>query len=127
MSSNEETNTIGREGDLEREDCHWRHHRRRFFWKVPLILIAVLVKIAVVMQLWNHLITQIFHLPELTYLHTLGIMVMIKLVFGFGHHHGGFGGKWGKFGHPHWHRRWHQMSPEEREKLREAFRKRWEE
>lgn len=117
MSSNEETNTQGQETDRETEDCHWRHHRRRFFWKAPLIVVLVLVKVGLVTLLWNHLVPNLFHLPELDYWHALGLMVLIKLMFGWGHH---------PMKHA-MHKRWHRMSREEREKMREALRKRWEE
>jgi hypothetical protein len=109
-----------------------RHHRRRF-WMVPLILIAILAKTAVVMFLWNKLIPDLFHGPTLNYIHALGLMVLMKLLVGFG---GGFGGKFGRhrhFGPGHHfgrHRQmkkfWAGLSQEERQRLREELRKRCE-
>ena len=116
MSSNEENSK-----PVEAEGSWCGRHRRRFFWKVPLILVAVGAKVGLVMLLWNYLMPELFHLPTLDYWHALGLLVLAKLMFGFGHH-GGFKGRWG---HP-LHKRWHRMSPEDREKLREALRKRWE-
>lgn len=120
MSSNEENEMKGQEADLEAEGPPWCS-RKRFFWKVPLFLILLLAKVGLVMVLWNYLVPDLFHLPTLDYVHTLGLMVLLKLMLGF-HHHGGFKGRWGH--HP-MHKRWHRMSPEEREKLRETLRKRW--
>ncbi len=44
-----------------------------------------------VMLLWNWLMPDIFNLPEVTYWQALGILLLAKLLFGFGG--GGHGGK----------------------------------
>jgi hypothetical protein len=108
------------------------HRHRRRFWMVPLILIAVLLKTAIMMFLWNKLVPDLFHGPVLTYWHALGLMILVKLLVGFG---GGFG----RFGHhrhfgPHNHFRrhrhmknfWKGLSDEERQRLREELRRRCE-
>lgn len=119
MNSNEENQE-------HKHDHHHHHHhggrgRRcgRFLFIVPFIALAILAKSALVMLLWNALIPELFHGPEVTYLQALGLMVLAKLLVGFhgfrrwGHHGFGRRGPWMM-----------HMSPEEREKLREEFRRR---
>jgi hypothetical protein len=90
---------------------------RRRFWKFPVIVLAViLIKSGLVMVLWNALIPDLFHGPLLNYLQALEMTVLVKLLTGFGGRH------WGGH-HRHW-KKWHSLSPEEREKLREEYRKR---
>lgn len=110
-----------------------RFHARRLL-KIPFIIAAILVKGAVVMWLWNALIPDIFHGPELIYPQALGLMILAKLLIGFGGFHFGGRGHWGHHRHGHWHRhdhwrrrkeRWMQMSPEEREKLRAELKNRF--
>lgn len=124
MNSNEESDIKGQTADPETGDSRRCNGRRHWLWKMPLLLILLLVKVELVVLLWNYMIPELFHLPTLDYLHALGLMMLIKLMFGFHHHHGGGGrGRWGR--HP-LHKHWHRLSREEREKLRETLRKRWE-
>lgn len=119
MNSNEETKPEVSRG------CS-----RRRLWKIPFIVAAiVLIKSAVVMLLWNALIPDLFHGPEVTYLQAIGISILAHILVGFGggrHFGGRFGG--GRFGGgPPWHRgghHWAAMTPEEREKLRDSLRQR---
>jgi hypothetical protein len=83
------------------------------------------------MVLWNHLIPDLFHGPELVYLQALGLMVLAKLLVGFGGpfgrgHWGGGHGPWGRGrGHGHHdHMRRHflaHLSDEERKRIREEL------
>ncbi len=107
--------------------CHG--HGRRRFWKIPFIVAAIiLIKSGLVMLLWNALIPDLFHGPVLDFCQALGLTVLVKVLVGFGgggfRHWGGrhrFGGHHG----PPWGRdRWANLSPEEREKLREEVGKR---
>lgn len=99
----------------------------RRFKIFPFILIAVLVKAGLFMLLWNALIPDLFHGPLLEYPQALGLLILTKILVGFGggfghhHHHRGRFGRHG-FGKGHWCK----MSSEERQKLREEMRKRWE-
>lgn len=109
------------------KDCRHggRHFGRRRWLMIPFFIGAVLLKGAAVMLLWNCLIPELFHGPRLFFGQALGLMILAKLLTGFGGgfrrfgHHGGF--------HRGFHRRarWMHMSPEEREKLRAEFEKRW--
>ncbi|MBW8748705.1 MAG: hypothetical protein JF584_14290 [Acidobacteria bacterium] len=89
---------------------------------VKVLLIAAVAATVVgfaVMLLWNALMPAIFALPRITYWQALGLFVLGKLLFGGFHgrrHHDGY--RWGR----HMRERWEQMSPEEREKLREGLR-----
>ncbi|MBK9729956.1 MAG: hypothetical protein IPO83_01500 [Chitinophagaceae bacterium] len=85
-----------------------------------------------VMTLWNWLMPVVFGLSVITFWQALGILLLSKLIFGFGR------GGWGHKGHytQHWnnHRSsvWKEkmeeklktMSPEDREKFREEWKKR---
>ncbi|MBS0416768.1 MAG: DUF3106 domain-containing protein [Proteobacteria bacterium] len=83
------------------------------------LLVAALS--AVVMLLWNALIPSLFAGPVVTFWQAAGMLILCRLLFGgFRHHHGG---------HHHWRQRawrsrWHGMSPDERERFRDGFR-RW--
>ena len=118
MNSNEE-----KKEEHPRHCGHWGRGRRILF--VPLFLLAIAVKVAVFMVVWNHVIPELFHGPLVTYWQALGLVVLAKLLVGMGgfRHFGGFphGGPFGRHG------RWAHMSPEEREKLREEIRKRFHE
>ncbi len=109
------------------EDCGGCRGGRRFkFFIIPMIMLAVVGKSALFMVLWNVLIPQIFHGPEIKFLQAVGLLILAKLLFGF---HGGRHGWRGKFGRHHAMRKrfWARMSDQERGELREHLRKRWKE
>lgn len=118
MNSNEDVKAEDRE-DFRRR-C--RKHGRRHMWKIPFFIGGfILLKSLAVMLIWNALIPDLFHGPELNYLQALGLSVLAKLLVGFGGR-GGFGRHHG----PPWmhgHGRFAGMSREDREKLREHFNK----
>lgn len=108
---------------------------KRALCMAPLILLAIAVKGALVMFLWNALIPHLFQGPTLDYLQAIGLMVLAKLLVGFG---GGgfrsFGGgrhRFGRHGFGGHDRHWMRgkfcptMTDEERSKLKEDLRKRW--
>src|SRR4051794_24354922 len=100
--------------------CH-RHGFRKRLWAIPFAVAAiVVVKSALVLVLWNHLIPDLFNGPLLTFPQAIGLTVLAKLLVGFGGHR--------HFGGPPWaHKmkaRWAALSPEERDKLRHAIRHR---
>lgn len=75
---------------------------------------------AVVMQLWNWLAPALFGWHTITLWQALGILVLSRILFGSwtGHHgRGHHGRERGDHGG--------DMTPEEREKLREGMRARW--
>ncbi|HLJ39728.1 MAG TPA: hypothetical protein VKT54_15085 [Steroidobacteraceae bacterium] len=85
------------------------------------IALAVIVFIAVfgavVMQLWNYLVPELFHGPQIGYWQALGLLVLCRILFG------GMRGRGmhGHFGRRRWRERWESLTPEERERLRQRF------
>ena len=77
----------------------------------------------VVMALWNTLIPDLFKGPTLTYWQALGLLVLSRLFF-HGWARWGYSGSWR---HRSWRRRFDErlasMTPEEREKVREEWRR----
>jgi hypothetical protein len=90
--------------------------KKRWYLFIPLILAGFVAFGFFTMYLWNWLMPAIFHLPELTFWQTLGLMLLSRLVLG------GFGGH-AKHGRYHcrrnMHKKWEHMTPEEREQFRE--------
>lgn len=92
-------------------------------FKIAFVVVAGIIALsAIVMWLWNWLVPELFHGPVITIYHALGLMLLTRILFrGFhGNRCGGmYGGKWGA-----WKGRWDKMSPEERERMRELWKKR---
>ncbi len=66
-------------------------------------------------ELWNNLIPVIFGLSALTYWQALGLFLLCRILFG------GVGG-WGRrMRHARFARGWKSLTPEERERFREAM------
>lgn len=74
----------------------------------------------VLMSLWNWLMPIVFGLHPIHFWQAVGLLILSKILFGFG----GFHGRPGR--HMHWRRRmmerWEHMTPEEREKFRQTMR-----
>jgi len=90
--------------------------RRRWYLFIPLIFVAFVAFGFITMHLWNGLMPLLFHLPEITFWQTIGLMILSRLILG------GFGGHRGGHGHHcrrDLHEKWENMTPEEREKFRE--------
>jgi len=90
--------------------------RRRWYFFVPLILVAFAAFGLITMHLWNWLMPVLFHLPEITFWQTVGLMLLSRLILGgFGCH--------GRGTHHHCrrdlHEKWEKMTPEEREQFKE--------
>ncbi len=96
--------------------------RMRLALRFPLLLmigaVALAVFSAIVMLLWNWLAPALFHLPAITLVQALGLLVLSRILFGSfgGGHHGR---------RRHWRGRmrdrWEHMTPEERENLRRGM------
>jgi hypothetical protein len=86
---------------------------------------------AAIMLLWNWIVPEVFHGPEINFLQALGLLVLTRILVGFGgwkgkhccHGHGGHGPQ------GYWKKRWEdkltKLSPEEREKVKEKYKKCW--
>jgi hypothetical protein len=81
---------------------------------VAMLALLLLVGLAV-MLLWNQLVPELFHGPELRYWQALGLLILSRLLVG------GLRGGHGHWRQRRWRERWEQMSPEERARLRERF------
>ena len=90
----------------------------------PLAIVGLLLFVAiggqVVMLLWNWLLPTLFGWRQITFWQALGILALSRiLVGGFGHHgshRSGFRRRMSEH--------WDQMSPDERERLRQRVRER---
>lgn len=93
-------------------------------WLKKLVKVAVIATAAcaiggfAVMSLWNWLAPAVFGGHLVTFWQALGLLVLSRLLFGrFGGWHGGRG-RWSRG----MKERWERMTPEEREKVRNAMR-----
>lgn len=101
---------------------------RRFKARAPFLLMKIVFLFiggVIVMLLWNALMPDIFNLKQLSYLQSVGLLLLTRILTGnffkpgpprFGHR---------GFGPPrHLFEKWKTMSPEERERFKEEWRKR---
>jgi hypothetical protein len=98
--------------------------RRFWFLKIAgMILVFFTAASALVMVLWNWLMPAIFGLVAITFWQAAGILLLSKIIFGFG--------KGGKHGHQHstpwkhWQHKWHNMPEDQREKWKQKFADKW--
>ncbi len=93
----------------------------RFLMFLPLVLAGIALFTFFVMRLWNWLMPAIFGLHLITYWQALGLLILCKILFG-GFRGARRGPDW------RWRRRmmerWDSMTPEERDKFRQAMRER---
>ena len=98
--------------------------KRRRYWLWPFVGIAFVgLGSWAVMLLWNNIVVDVIpSVKELNYWQALGLLVLSKILFG----HGGPRGGWKKnhHGSGNWRNKWRNMTPEEREKMREEWKKR---
>jgi hypothetical protein len=86
----------------------------------PAIVLFVWLFGEVVMHLWNWLVPTLFGWRQITFWQALGLLVLCRILFG-----GWGGGGSNRSGHRRWRsKRWEAMTPEEREKLRQDWRRR---
>jgi len=92
-------------------------------WKAVKVFVMIAIAATffgeVVMRLWNWLMPSLFHLPLITFVQALGLLVLSKLLFGGFHRHSGRRA-WGRG----MKQRWEEMSPEERERFRAGLKSR---
>jgi type VI protein secretion system component VasK len=101
-----------------------RRNWRRMIWIAPLAILGILVFMAIgaeiVMLLWNWLLPPLFGWHQIAFWQALGILVLCRILFG------GHGFRRGPRRDWYWRRRiferWENMTPEEREKLRQRMR-----
>jgi hypothetical protein len=100
--------------------------RRRPFGILKFVVLGVIfigVIGFVTMSLWNWLVPDLFHGPQITFWQALGILLLGKLLFGWHGHQRGGGWKGAPWGwKERMRRRMENMTPEERERMRAKFR-----
>src|SRR5215831_3996162 len=94
---------------------------RMFFMMIFFAAAFVAVFGFIVMNLWNAILPAVIHVGAITFWQAVGILLLGRILFG------GFpGGGWR--GRHQWRRRmyekWNDMTPEQREKLQQAWRER---
>jgi hypothetical protein len=99
--------------------------RKRYLF-APIFLTAFAGFGFITMLLWNALLPEIFHFPQISYWQAVGLLILSRMLFGF---HGPWHGHHGRRVR-HLHEKWEQMNPQEREefmKRRHQCRPGWEE
>jgi hypothetical protein len=91
-----------------------------FFVGIPLV---ILLLAAVVMLLWNGVLTEVITVGKIHYLQALGLLVLCRILFGSFHFGGGLRRPF--YGPPpHIRSRWMSMSDEERLRFKEEWKRR---
>ena len=98
--------------------------RKKLILLAPLAVLGLLLFVAiggeVVKQLWNWLLPPLFGWRQVTFWQALGILALCRILFGgFGH-----GRSYRSNIRRRMSERWENMSPEERERLRQGMRAR---
>lgn len=96
--------------------------RKKLVFMIPLAIVGMVVFVAiggeVVRLLWNWLAPALFGLRQITFWQALGLLALCRILFG------GFGLGGGSH-RSHSRRRCGQMTPEERERVRQGLEDRW--
>ena len=87
------------------------------FRVVAMVLVATALFGEVVMRLWNWLMPAIFGFKTLSFVQSLGLLLLAKILFGGFHRHAG-GRRWKR----HMEERFATMTPEQRERFRSGMR-----
>ena len=100
-------------------------NKKNLIWMIPLGIVGMAVFIwiggEVVMRLWNWLLPALFGWRTVTFWQAVGLLALCRILFGgLGGHGGHRSGSRQKI-----RDRWEGMTPEEREKWREAFQRHW--
>lgn len=97
-------------------------NKMKGYWFAKIALMVILfftVVTGVVMYLWNWLMPDIFSLRPITFWEAAGILLLSKILFGFGkkggHHPGG----------PSWKHKWGGMTEDQKNQWKEKFKEKW--
>ena len=94
-------------------------------WKVKIvffIIASIIAMAAIVMWTWNWLVPELFHGPLINFYQAIGLMLLSRILFRGFHGMGGRGNYIRNLGQ--WKEGWNKMNPEQREKMRELWKKR---
>jgi hypothetical protein len=99
-------------------------NKKKLIWIAPLAIVGIAVFVwiggEVVMHLWNWLLPPLFGWKEITFWQALGLLALCRILFGGLASHGGPRSSFRR----KMRDRWEGMTPEEREKFRQAMRTR---
>ncbi len=98
-------------------------NKRKGIGIAAFVIIALFGLSALVMWLWNFAVVPVFKAPALGYWQAMALLVLSKILLG-GFRPGSGGPPWGP--RAKWRSKWQKMSPEERQKLKEEWKKRCE-
>jgi hypothetical protein len=94
--------------------------KRGFFLLFPLMIVLCSL---VVMLLWNSILVDLIHVPQLHFFQAVGILFLCRILFwGLPLWNPGRGGFYGRG--PNYRRKWMSMSDEERQRLKEEWKRR---
>ena len=93
-----------------------RFRLRKVIGIILLAIVGVFAFGSIVMLLWNALMPVIFHLPLITFWQALGLLLLTKILFS-GFRGGGPKARWKE----KLNDRWTNMTPEEREKIKQEW------
>ena len=94
---------------------------------VAFAALAIAVFGTMVVALWNWLMPTLFNLPVITFTQALGLFVLCRILTG-GFRHGGMGGGGGNWaGKQEMFNNWKNMTPEERERMKQEWKTDWRE
>lgn len=91
--------------------------RKPYLILIPITLLLVLP--FVIQQLWNHLITDLFHIRAIRYWEALGLFILCRMLFG----NFGFGERSHKAS-DQVKKHWMNMSDDDRKRFREEWKRR---
>ena len=108
--------------------------RKRMIWMAPAAILGMVIFVTiggvVVMLLWNWLGPAMFGLRQVTFWQAIGLVALCRILFGgFGlgggghrcHSRGGIRGRVNERVGERLAERWEQMTPEERERIRQGL------
>jgi hypothetical protein len=96
--------------------------KRKFFYFIPFIVLAVIALLsAVVMLLWNGVVTDMLNVKKISFWQAVGLFILCKILFSSfrpgpprGFRRGG----------PPWRNKLMDLSPEERDQFKQEWEKR---
>ena len=103
--------------------------RGRFFFFPFIAAIFLLVMGGIVMFLWNAILPPLVSVNAITYWQAVGLLALCRILFGNFRKPGPFGRSSGPKHHNkrhYWREKWNQMTPEEREQVKEKWKKWWD-
>ncbi len=99
--------------------------RRRWIWIAPLAILGILLFIVVggeiVMHLWNWLLPALFGWRQITFWQAVGLLALCRILFGSHGIRGSHRSHMRSRMRQRMAERWEQMTPEEREKVRQRW------